>query len=283
MKAGRRSMAERLRDWAWLNRFRLRARFDRRFGVPLMAGRPGPAGAGIEASDLPKRIWIYWEQGWDAAPELVRLCRRSWEEKNPDWEVVGLGAGSIHAYMPRSAWEPREGMRRNHKANLLRLHLLADHGGVWADATTFCSSPLSVWLPPLMPTGFFAFSRPGADRLLSTWFLAAVPHHPLLQRWRLISLRYWRLVAKADFYFWFPYLFAELCRSDPSARAVWAATPHVSADGAHRVQWHAADPEAREAIARSLAAGDVPVHKLDWRLELPRVGDATPLGLLLGL
>jgi hypothetical protein len=275
-------VAARIGDWVWLLRFRLRARLDRRFGVPAALDARGRAeDAPAAGGGLPRRLWLYWEQGWEEAPPLVRLCRRSWEERNPDWEIACLDAASAAALVPREAWEPRPGMRANHKANLLRLHLLARKGGVWADATTFCAAPLEAWLPPLTQSGFFAFARPGRDRLLSTWLLAARPHHKLVEAWLAACSRYWRLTAKADFYFWLPYLFADLCRRDPEARAMWAAVPRVSADPAHEVQRHAADESETERIAALLALGTVPVHKLDWRLPLPKAGARTPLALLL--
>jgi hypothetical protein len=230
---------------------------------------------------VPRRLWLYWEQGWDEAPELVRLCRRSWERLQPEWEIACLDGESAAALVPRSAWEPRPGMRANHKANLLRLHLLARHGGVWADATTFCAAPLEAWLPPLIGSGFFAFARPGRDRLLSTWLLAATPRHALVEKWLAACLRYWRLTGHADFYFWLPYLFADLCRRDREARAIWAAVPRVSAHPSHAVQRHAADTGETARVAALLAAGRVPVHKLDWRLTLPQAGARTPLAVLL--
>jgi hypothetical protein len=194
---------------------------------------------------------------------------------------MALDAASAAAWAPGSqdiAWQD---MRRNHKANFLRMDLLAAHGGVWVDATTFCGVPLDAWLPALTATGFFAFARPGKDRLLSTWFLAAVPGHPVLLAWRGHCRRYARMTSRPDFYFWFPYLFADLCRADPAVLRVWKATPRVSADPSHAVQWSAGRPDRTGALARRIAEGAILVHKLDWRLDLPPASAATPLALLL--
>ena len=57
-------------------------------------------------------------------------------------------------------------------ANGVRLSLLDTHGGVWADATTWCRTPLSEWVTP-MPAEFFAFSLSGPDRMMANWFLAS--------------------------------------------------------------------------------------------------------------
>lgn len=282
MQAKRSDWRERLRERARLSRFRLRARWERRFGVPAALDAAGtPRQDGEAGAHLPKRIWIYWEQGWERAPELVRRCRRSWEERNPQWEVVALDGSSAAAWAPgigEGAWPA---MRINHKANFLRMDLLVAHGGVWVDATTFCSVPLDAWLPPLLATGFFAFARPGKDRLLSTWFLAALPGHPLLLAWREHCRRYARLESRPDFYFWFPYLFADLCRSDPAALTLWKATPRISADPSHEIQRTTSGPDLGNEIATQISAGAIMVHKLDWRLAFPPASEATPLALLL--
>jgi mannosyltransferase OCH1-like enzyme len=260
----------------------LRARWERRFGVPAALDSAGISlPEGLAGKSLPKRIWIYWQQGWSEAPEIVQRCRRSWEERNPGWEVVALDAVSAAAWSPASEDVAWRDMRRNHQANFLRLDLLAAHGGVWVDATTFCGVPLDAWLPALTGTGFFAFARPGKDRLLSTWFLAAAPGNPLLLAWRAHCRRYARMTARADFYFWFPYLFADLCRGDPAVRLVWKTTPKVSADPSHAVQWSISRPDRAGVLACRIAADAILVHKLDWRLELPPASAATPLALLL--
>jgi hypothetical protein len=269
------AVGDRLRDRAWLWRFRLRARLERRFGVPqALDADGGPQSAAEPDASLPKRIWIYWRQGWDEAPDLVRRCRHSWETRNPGWEVVALDAGSAARLAPprRVGWP---NMSRNHEANFLRIDLLAAHGGIWADATTFCAVPLDAWLPPLAGNGFFAFARPGKDRLLATWFLAATPRNPLVLGWQARCDRYARLARSAGFYFWFPYLFADLCRSDAAALRLWKATPRVSAGPSHWVQWSVTGAAGAED------PGATPVHKLDWRLPMPAQGEAGPLAALL--
>src|SRR6185503_7820639 len=33
---------------------------------------------------LPRVIWTFWTQGWDRAPDICKLCRKSWEMMNPE-------------------------------------------------------------------------------------------------------------------------------------------------------------------------------------------------------
>ena len=33
--------------------------------------------ARFAGGNFPRKIWLFWQQGWDNAPELVSRCRRS--------------------------------------------------------------------------------------------------------------------------------------------------------------------------------------------------------------
>jgi hypothetical protein len=265
----------------WLQLFRLRAWRDLRIGTPRRLDAPLPAGERVRGGEVPPRVWIYWEQGWDEAPPLVAACRRSWEDRNPGAEVVALDARSVPEWIDPASLLPHREMSRTHRSNLIRLNLLARHGGVWADATTFCATPLAAWLPGVAETGFFAFARPWRDRLLSTWFLASEPAHPLVLGWRERAERYWSLVDRADFYHWIHYTFADVCRSDAEFRRQWRAVPKISADGPHEVQFFALGRGDREHVMETVRSGRVPVHKLNWRAPFPEPGEGTPLSVLL--
>ena len=275
------SAQDRLRDRFWLQRFRLRARLDSWFGVSRRLDAPVPHPERGRATRLPRRIWIYWEQGWSEAPPLVMACRKSWQDCNPDWELVSLDAHNVGDWLHPESLHSRRTMSRTHRSNLVRLNLLAREGGVWADATTYCSTPLTDWLPALMPGGFFAFSRPWRDRLLSSWFLAAEPQHPLVLGWLERVDRYWRLVERADFPFWVHRLFADACRTDRHFRRLWASTPRINAEEPHAVQFHALGSGDRERAMAALASPGVPVHKLNWRMPFPPPEEDSPLAMLL--
>ena len=135
-----------------------------------------PSCTSIEAiCGMPKVVWMYWEQGWDSAPAVVRECRRSWEHHNPDWEIRCLDGATASEYFDLESWVPGAAgprwvwsLRRTAcntygrlrhrrlrlrmvgtrtlsvqgRSNILRIHLLARYGGVWADATLWCHRPL---------------------------------------------------------------------------------------------------------------------------------------------
>jgi hypothetical protein len=156
---------------------------------------------------LTRTIWIFWNQGFENAPEVVRICVRSWKIRNPGWRVVELSQENLPEYVDAESLAKLRGLtniRMQKFANLLRIYLVGRHGGAWADATCFCCKPLDEWLPDFMPSGFFTFRRkPDAwlnnprnsgwrryvgrsgDRIVVNWFLASLPGNALA--WRMFE------------------------------------------------------------------------------------------------
>lgn len=86
-------------------------------------------------------IWIFWYQGFENAPEVVKACLSSLKncaEKHP---VVELDKNNITQYVdiPRYITEKVEAgiITITQFSDILRVSLLAKYGGCWADATLF--------------------------------------------------------------------------------------------------------------------------------------------------
>lgn len=184
---------------------------------------------------IPRVIWALWLQGWDGAPEIVRACARTWEGLNPHWSFRPLDRTSLPGLLDEAllASLDARGLPPEAFANVVRMELLARFGGVWADATTYCLRPLDDWLGDAAAGGFFAFAKPGPDRMLSNWFLAAAPGDPIVRGWAARTLEYWENRSEPHTYFWHHGLFAECYASDPAFRAAWDAVPEMLADGPH--------------------------------------------------
>lgn len=229
-------------------------------------GMPRGGGAG---QVVPRVVWMLWLQGWDRAPALVRACADTWRRLNPGWRVRLLDRAALADVVPDDDLAHVAGKPLEPEAfsDVVRLELLARYGGVWADATAYCLRPLDEWLPSRLDAGFFAFARPAPERLLSSWFLAAVPGNGITRAWREAARDYWAARTSRDDYFWVHHLFGRLHASDPGFRAAWDAVPTLSAEWSH---WFApyetrlsAPPTA--ADERLLAAAAVPILKLTHR------------------
>lgn len=232
---------------------------------------------------LPKIIWTCWFQGLGQAPELVRKCLQSWQDRNPGWDFRLLDAGTIARYVDLAAYIDltRQSITAASLSDILRVLLLHEYGGVWVDATTFCNVPLDDWLPSAAGTGFFAFARPAEARPLASWFLAARPGNPLVAKLAARVVRYWRSRERSSDYFWFHHLFGDLCATDRQAHRAWQDVPRMSADGPHSIQ--ALGMYEDFDAARSKIDWTVPVFKLTYRLDAERLRPSSLVSRLLGL
>jgi hypothetical protein len=173
---------------------------------------------------------------------------------NPDWEIILLNQDDANEHVDRR--ELPLNMKVAAYSDLLRVKILKENGGVWADATCLCMKPLDDFiLGVFSQCDFFAFYRPGKDRLVSSWFLASTKNSRLMHDWCRLSEFFWKWPVTARYpYFWFHCLFEYLIFSSIGARRSWGMTPKLSADPSHLLQWHLQGKRGTEAHFAAMRA-----------------------------
>lgn len=176
-----------------------------------------------------KTIYILWFQGFDKAPEIVKMCVNSWKYYNPDWDIVLIDNNNLKNYVNLDNYVIN--LNKTALSDVVRILLLKLHGGLWVDSTTFCNKPLNDWLPKYINEGFFAFDKPGPNRLISSWFLYSDKNNYIINKWSNKTLEYCTIHDKPHTYFWFHYLFGDLYKSDIMFKKMWDNVPKLSANG----------------------------------------------------
>lgn len=214
---------------------------------------------------LPRIVWMYWGQGEAQAPHVVQRCIASWRRLNPDWDIRVLDNDTLREYADISD-VPAHLPPRIH-ANLLRLRLLARHGGVWTDATTLCHRPLSEWIPLLADqTGFFVFGGPHHDRWFDNWFIAASPKSGLIQAWARDYARYaTRLKSEPDKYFMMIYTLQWAALRDRHLLHEFRRSGTLPAINSFLLAAWLTGKVDVTTFRAALRAG-LPLSKLNWRL-----------------
>lgn len=134
---------------------------------------------------IPRRVFIYWEQGFENAPETVVLSITSWRKLNPNHEIVLLDSNNVTEWFNG----PKEIKNWNslgvaHQSDLLRLALLFRFGGFWSDATLLCAKPLDEWIPQSLRWGFYMLHTPqGKNRYTQNFFLGSAKGSYFARRW----------------------------------------------------------------------------------------------------
>jgi hypothetical protein len=242
------------------------AAYERLARYRASLGQPPPAPAGAGASS--RRIWQLWWQGIETAPPIVRTCLESVRRQLPQHEVVLLDAKSIADYVdvPGHLHDrlQRKEMSLVHFTDLVRVMLLAEHGGTWMDATVYLSAPPAEFLD--LPLFCFAVTPPdllGAGRVLaSSWYIRAERGHPLPVAVRDLLIEFWRHEARSPHIYYFHLAFALAVAESEACGQAWRAVPFYSNVPPHVLQrelFRDFDAARFEAIKRM-----TPVHKLTY-------------------
>lgn len=269
---------------------------------------------------IPRKIWILWYQGVSDAPFIVQRCIESWIKQNPTWEVIILESSNIDKYVTLDI--PEETLANlplAHQSDLIRLLLLSKYGGVWCDATTLCNIPLDMWIDEYTESQFFMFEKPGADRLISNWFIASQKNSPICLKlynelksyWmknnftppnipqrilnRVLSkilnrsdktTKYWFNPVVTEFlkiypYFVFHYLFERLISVDIESKTIWHSTKKLSATPPHLIQKLGFFTYPDDAIKKKINNNKAPLYKLTWKFDETKYTSSTLLHYVL--
>lgn len=212
-----------------------------------------------------KTIYILWFQKFDNAPEVVNRCVQSWKHYNPDWNILLLDDLNLNTYIQLNTYD----INKTALSDIVRILLLKKYGGLWVDATTFCNKSLDTWLPDYIKEGFFAFDKPGPDRLLSTWFIYAEKNNYIIDKWYNSTLIYYKLNNTPHTYYWFHYLFGDLYNSDSQFKEIWDKVPKLSANGIgpHYIQEKGFFNDISFQIKTDIDTNITPLYKLTYKVD----------------
>ena len=94
-------------------------------------------------------VWIWWWQGFDQAPDVVKMCQANLYDvlDLSEFQIVEITFDNLKDYMdfPDWIWEKYNSgiITKTQLSDLLRCGLLYYYGGLWMDATYFLTKPLS--------------------------------------------------------------------------------------------------------------------------------------------
>ena len=239
-------------NWFWRDRETRRAvRSDiLADAIPRYFRRYLPAAAAVVErpvvkDDKNEKIWTIWLQGEDKAPPLVQACFRS-VRKNCTQELVVLDENTLRDYitLPDIVWEKRAAgkIKNAHFADICRVELLYEHGGIWLDSTGFATAPIPDWIIEQDFFVYMAGQHVGSPySFMQNCFIRSRRGAYLLDAWRAMILDYWIHENGSFDYFMHQLLFKTMVMNAPRAKKYFAKMPHVDQDPAHALWWKYAD------------------------------------------
>jgi len=224
-----------------------------------------------------KTIWMLWLQGWDRAPTISDKCVESWKYHNPDWDIILLDENNYSNYIDLDKTLPGLNTNNISLSNIIRVSLIKEYGGVWADSTLFCNKSLDKWLPE----DSFLFSNPSPTRMICSWFIFGERSSKIITDWYNSTVEYWKWrIENTDqyeqVYGWSHELFKKCYLKSDSFRKIWDSKDHIQAStsgnrglGPHYFvpyEKYFFAPKNDEDVKRINSKVD-PVYKLSYKVK----------------
>lgn len=146
---------------------------------------------------IPKNVFVLWYQGIDNAPLIVIKCIESIKNVYSDYNINIVDKNNVNefAVFPDYIYKlVDEGIiSLTHFSDLIRLNILKNIGGIWIDATCFCSS-----VPNLINLSFFTLKHgQGSNWNISNgkwsaFYLASSKNNYLISWVYDFCIEYWK-------------------------------------------------------------------------------------------
>lgn len=157
-----------------------------------------------------KIIWLFWWQGEDKAPQIVKACIKNIKKNAGNNKVILIDKSNYqhYAHIPNFIvlQVQNNSISVTHFSDILRFCLLSEHGGAWIDSTVFVNDDLSkITNYPFYTVKHGLFSKWHVCRgLWSTFFIESFAENPGILLIRDILIEY----AKTNKN-WMAYLFTD--------------------------------------------------------------------------
>lgn len=148
-----------------------------------------PLSESFESQTIPKQIWTYWDT-IDSIPAIVQKCIDSWKKYNPEYTVHVVTKDTVDQFVAiptKIKMNPNFNDTRSRFADLVRLYLLDQHGGIWIDASCVMYQGFDEWLPFHADMFCYTYNQGHPEfkyPVLENWFIASKPNTPFVSAWK---------------------------------------------------------------------------------------------------
>jgi hypothetical protein len=157
---------------------------------------------------IPKNVYTFWVSDNPKESSFVLMCIKTWYKHLPDWQIHVITEKNLGHYAPESM-ALRDQLKNGEKrvlqciqkfSDLVRLEVLATHGGVWLDASVFMTSSLN-WIHTKQRKHrctLLGYLNPIREhtQVMENWFIACTPAHPFVLYWRLEYIKSFKNTIK---------------------------------------------------------------------------------------
>lgn len=219
--------------------------------------------------DFKNKVWIFWYQGIQNAPDLVKSTIKSVQRVLKDSNVIVLTKENIHEYIQLPDYIEEKFNKgiipMAHYSDLIRLDLLTKYGGLWIDSTVFLTKkPFFVEsdMPLFVYKNISLYTKEDLPVAASNWLIYSNGKSNILFLTKKLMFKYWEKSNHVKVYSIFHVMF-KLATEVYSEE--WNCIPSYSNIPPHILQFELL--EKYDSIRYDQIKKMSDVHKLNHRLK----------------
>ena len=175
-------------------------------------------------------IWVFWYQGIENAPIIVKKCFDSLKRNFADKKVICLSKDNYMEYIKLpdyiiSKFEENI-ISVTHFSDILRTALLVEYGGLWLDATVYCTGNKEMSFFKNYDLFLYRDGWFDNDTInIANWLIYAKENNFILNKVLTILLLYWKKENYTYDYFIYHMIFKLVT---DQYRDEWEKTPYFN-------------------------------------------------------
>lgn len=214
-------------------------------------------------------VWVMWQQGFDMAPALVKMCRKSLDKFLPkDVSIIELDDNNVNQYINipiviQKKYE--EGIiSRAHYSDIVRCLILKEYGGIWMDSTILLTEKFD---SEIFMKKFWTIKQKNPIVSNFSWAMYALGGTSNLIYGSLSDLliQYWKLYDVEIDYLFLDYLMDLMRESDARIEKMISEVPTGNEDVLTLTE--AIHDNADPKVIDSLLNGSTKIFKMTYRLN----------------
>ena len=149
----------------------------------------------VYENPYPQKIWTLWLQGYENAPDIVKICISSMKKYANNYDVVVLDENNLSKYITLPDFimqKYKKGfISPIHFSDIVRLELLDRYGGTWIDSTVLCTGSLEIF----QENELVLLRKLRSDNIywMSSYFIHSTnPNNYLIKNLKLSVFNFWK-------------------------------------------------------------------------------------------
>lgn len=214
-----------------------------------------------------KFVWIFWYQGLQDAPELVKKCINSVKENYSGWNIVIITKDNISEYIEIPDYiidkVEKKIITLTHFSDILRAALLVKHGGLWLDATVLCTGNM---IENFDKHDLFVYRNGWMDMEninMASWLIYSKTNNEILNLTLDLLKEYWKKHNYLVNYFLF-HMFFKMATEKYNAQ--WSKIPYMTQTNNHLMALELNNNFNIERYNQIVKITDF--HKLSYKVEI---------------